>query len=75
MRNQKLLKTMSEEPGYEAAFNELQDIVEEIEQGEISIDELSDKVKRASLLISICKKKLTSTEEDVKKILKDLEEG
>lgn len=69
------MKTMSEEPGYEAAFNELQDIVEEIEQGEISIDELSDKVKRASLLISICKKKLTSTEEDVKKILKDLEEG
>jgi len=37
------------------------------------VDELSSKIKRASELIHLCKKKLTSTEEDVSKILKELE--
>ena len=58
---------------YVEAFQELQVIVTEIEQGEISVDELSEKVKRASELIKICKLKLTRTEEDVNKILKDLD--
>lgn len=58
---------------YEEAYNELQQIVADIEDGEIGVDELSDKVKRAAELIAICKKKLTSTEADVKKILEDLE--
>jgi len=65
---------MSEEMTYTAAFEELQEIVNEIEQGEISVDELSTKVKRASALIKICKTKLTTTEEDVQKILKELED-
>lgn len=64
---------MSEDINYTQAFEELQTIVSEIEQGEISVDELSEKVKRASLLIQICKKKLSSTEEDVNAILKELE--
>jgi exodeoxyribonuclease VII small subunit len=58
---------------YTEAFEELQHIVSEIESGEISVDELSEKVKRATYLIRICKTKLTSTEEDVSRILKDLE--
>jgi exodeoxyribonuclease VII small subunit len=64
---------MSEKINYTAAFEELQRIVSEIEQGEISVDELSEKVKRAAQLIRICKTKLTTTEEDVNKILKELE--
>ena len=63
---------MSNTTNYSEAFKELQDIVNEIEQGEISVDDLSQKVKRASQLIKICKTKLTSTEEDVNKILKEL---
>ena len=58
---------------YKEAFEELQAIVSEIESGEISVDELSEKVKRATALIRICKLKLTTTEENVNKILKDLE--
>ena len=57
---------------YTKAFDELQEIVHDIENGEISVDELSKKVKRAAELIKICKQKLTSTEEDVSKILKEL---
>jgi exodeoxyribonuclease VII small subunit len=58
---------------YQKAFDELQLIVQEIENGEISVDLLSEKVKRAAVLIKICKEKLTTTEEDVNQILKELE--
>ncbi len=64
---------MSDKIGYTEAFEELQQIVSEIEQGEISVDELSEKVKRAALLIKVCKAKLSTTEEDVNKILKELD--
>jgi exodeoxyribonuclease VII small subunit len=64
---------MNEPMNYTDAFEELQSIVSEIENGEISVDELSEKVKRATELIRVCKLKLTTTEEDVNKILKDLE--
>ena len=64
---------MNDKINYTIAFEELQTIVTEIENGEISVDELSEKVKRATELIKICKSKLTSTEEDVSKILKELE--
>jgi len=69
------IKVMSNEKEikYTAAFDELQQIVEEIESGEISVDELSEKVKRASLLIAVCKEKLFKTEDDVNQILKELE--
>lgn len=62
------------EQNYQQAFEELQQIVSDIEDGQISVDELSDKVSRASTLIKICKAKLTSTEDDVKKILETIEQ-
>ncbi len=58
---------------YTEAFEELQQIVLAMEDGQISIDDLAIKVKRATELIRICKEKLTSTEGDVQKILKELE--
>ena len=64
---------MNNQPTYAQAFEELQRIVSEIEEGQISVDELSEKVKRAAQLISICKTKLSTTEEDVNRILKDLD--
>lgn len=64
---------MNEEIKYTDAFEELQKIVLEIEEGEISVDELSEKVKRASELIKICKLKLSTTEEDVNQILRELD--
>lgn len=65
---------MGKKINYQDAFDELTSIVNEIEQGETTIDELSEKVKRAAILIKICKEKLSSTEEDVNEILKELEE-
>jgi len=64
---------MKDTPTYSEAFEELQTIVREIEEGEISVDQLSEKVKRAAALIAICREKLSATEEDVSQILKDLD--
>lgn len=64
---------MSEKLNYTEAFEELKTIVKDIEQGEISVDELSAKVKRAGKLIAICREKLSGTEEDVNQILKEIE--
>jgi len=57
---------------YTEAFEELQALVGEIERGDILIDELSAKVKRAHLLIEVCKAKLTETETDVNTLLEKL---
>lgn len=65
---------MEKKVSYAEAIEELEGIVTEIEEGEITIDTLSEKVKRASELIRICKEKLSSTEADVNKILGDLKE-
>ena len=62
------------EQKYTEAFEELQEIVSDMEDGNISVDELAEKVKRATVLIRICKAKLSATEGDVQKILKELEE-
>jgi exodeoxyribonuclease VII small subunit len=65
---------MDKQLSYSEAIAELELIVTEIEQGEISIDTLSEKVKRAAELIKICKTKLSSTEDDVNKILGEIKE-
>lgn len=57
---------------YTQAIEELEAIVEEIENAEINVDELSERVKRASELIRFCRKTLYDTEAEVDNILKDL---
>jgi exodeoxyribonuclease VII small subunit len=64
---------MANEINYTAAFEELQQIVRDMEDGEITVDELAVKVKRAAELIKVCKNKLTTTEENVNEILKELD--
>ena len=60
---------------YTQAIEELEAIVQEIEDAEISVDELSEKVKRASELIRFCRITLNSTETEVQNILKDLKDA
>ncbi|HRS19744.1 MAG TPA: exodeoxyribonuclease VII small subunit [Bacteroidales bacterium] len=44
-------------------------MIKEIEQGEISIDTLSQQVKKAMELIHLCKNKLQTTEAELQKLL------
>ncbi len=59
---------------YSEAIEELENIVAEIENEDISVDELSEKVKRASELIRICKNVLFKTEAEVNSILKEMQD-
>lgn len=54
---------------YQKAYEELMEITREIESEEVSVDDLSKKVKRAAELLEICNAKLKSTEEEVQKII------
>jgi exodeoxyribonuclease VII small subunit len=58
---------------YTEAFAELQQIVVDMESSEIGIDELDAKVKRAAILLKICRDKLYKTEQNVMDTLKSLE--
>ncbi len=61
------------EISYSEAVTELENILKEFENGEPDIDNLSEKVKRVSVLINLCKKKLKHTEDEVQKILDNIE--
>lgn len=54
---------------YTDAFQELQQIVREMENADVSVDELSEKIKRCLSLIKICKDKLSKTEVEISKIM------
>jgi exodeoxyribonuclease VII small subunit len=59
---------------YQESLNEIEEILRKIEGNELDIDELAEKVKRVSFLLKFCKEKLMKTNEEVEKILKDMEE-
>ncbi|WP_437919311.1 exodeoxyribonuclease VII small subunit [Sphingobacterium sp. LRF_L2] len=63
---------MSKPYTYEEAYDELQSIVSAIESGQINVDDLTEKIKRASELIAICKAKLVSSEAEVDRLLTKL---
>jgi exodeoxyribonuclease VII small subunit len=57
---------------FNEAVVEIEDILKQIESGELDVDKLSLEVKRASELIRQCQKKLRTTEEEINSIFKDL---
>ena len=59
---------------YKAAMSEIEMIIRQIEDEELDVDLLSEKVKRVTSLIKICKEKLHKTEEEVNKILSEDED-
>ena len=65
MPNQKLT--------YSAAMQELEEIVEKLQSPRCEVDELCDLTRRAMELLKFCRTKLTSTDEELKKLLDNLE--
>ena len=59
-------------PRYGEAAAELETILQEIETGEVDIDDLTRKVERAAELIRLCRDKLRATEVRVKKIVDEM---
>ena len=56
---------------YEKAVSELEEIVDKMERDELDIDQLSEQLKRAKVLVKLCKDKLTKTDEEIKKLLSE----
>lgn len=63
---------MTQETNYSEAYQELEQIVKDLESDHVSIDILTEKLKRASVLIHICKNKLKATETEVQEIMENL---
>ncbi len=59
---------------YVEAIEDIEEILSQIEGDELDVDELSEKVKRVSVLLKLCKEKLHKTETEVENILKEIEE-
>lgn len=60
---------------YKEAINEIEEILQQIENEEPDVDQLSEKVKRLSFLVAWCREKLHNTEEEIEKILKEIEKN
>lgn len=58
---------------YSQALNELEKIVKEIESEEVDVDILAEKIKRASQILTFCKGKLRTAEDEVKKVLTEMD--
>jgi exodeoxyribonuclease VII small subunit len=59
---------------YNDALSEIEEILQQIENNELDVDELAEKVKRVSVLLKLCKDKLQKTNEQVEQILKEMDE-
>ena len=62
------------EISYQDAVREIEEIISKIESGELNVDQLTDKVKRASLLLEICRKKLKTVDEEISRIIDGMKE-
>jgi exodeoxyribonuclease VII small subunit len=60
---------------YSEAIASIDEILQQIETGELDVDELAEKVKLASELLKLCKSKLFSTEKEIEKVLKEMDEN
>lgn len=66
---------MKEKLSYKQALEELENIVASLEGEDLSVDDLSSKLSRASTLIGICQQALHTTESEVKDFLESLKQG
>jgi len=57
---------------YQEAYSRLEQIQALIESNQLDVDNLSEKLKEASVLLKICKDKLFLADEETKKILEEI---
>lgn len=60
-----------EEIKYEDAVKELEHIVAQMENNELDIDVMGERLKKAQKLMKLCRDKLIKADQEVKKILDD----
>lgn len=60
---------------YSQAISRLEQIVSQIDNNELDIDQLADKIKEANGLIAFCQSKLTKADTEIEKILAEKRES
>ncbi len=64
----------SPEPGYGEAMDELEAILAELEGDDLDVDVLAARVQRASELLKTCRARIVRAQQDVDRIVADLED-
>lgn len=67
------METNKPQLSYTEAMTELQQIIAQMESPNSSIDSLNQMAQRAGELIAICRTRLTATDEQLQKILQQIE--
>ncbi|MCR5360537.1 MAG: exodeoxyribonuclease VII small subunit [Bacteroidales bacterium] len=58
---------------YTSAMKELEAIVEQLQDPQCEVDRLCDLTRRSVELLKFCRKKLTSTDEELTKLLENID--
>lgn len=58
-----------EKISYAEAIDEIEAILQNIEEGQLDVDELAEKVSRVTELLKLCRDRLHKTEKQIGKIL------
>jgi exodeoxyribonuclease VII small subunit len=64
----------ADEIGYAAALDELEAILGELEESDVDVDVLADRVARASELIRVCRERIGSAKLQIEKVVAGLED-
>ncbi len=62
------MKKQAEPATYESAYAELQQIVQALQEETVGIDQLAEKIARATELIRFCREQLRATGEDIERL-------
>lgn len=62
-----------ETPGYAVALGELDSILRELEGSDVDVDQLADRVARASELITLCRAKISMAQLRIEQVTADLD--
>lgn len=62
-----------ETPGYAVALGELDSILRELESSDVDVDQLADRVARASELITLCRNKISTAQLRIEQVTADLD--
>lgn len=60
------------EMGYGEALAELEEILDDLDRPDVDVDELSLKVRRASILIRHCRERISSARLEIEQVVADL---
>ena len=64
----------NDEIGYSEAIEELEKILGDLEESDVDVDVLAEKVARASELIRVCRERISNAKLQIDKVVADLDD-